>query len=65
VRARGLTRVGPGGGDSTEEIIVHHVPRAGVAAWLADRAAAGYSLDPKLYAGLYFLERDARGVPWP
>lgn len=65
VRARGLTRVGAGGGDSTEEIIVHQVPRAGVAAWLADRAAAGYSLDPKLYAGLYFLERDARGEPWP
>ena len=65
VRARGLQRVGPGGGDETEEIVVHHVPREGVAAWLAGRAAAGYSIDPKLYAGLYFLERDARGVPWP
>lgn len=65
VRARGLQRVGAGGGDETEEIVVHHVPREGVAAWLAERAAAGYSIDPKLYAGLYFLERDARGVPWP
>ena len=65
VRARGLQRVGPGGGDETEEIVVHHVPREGVAAWLAGRAAAGYSIDPKLYAGLYFLERAARGVPWP
>ena len=65
VRARGLQRVGRGGGDETEEIVVHHVPREGVAAWLAERAAAGYSIDPKLYAGLYFLERDARGVPWP
>ncbi|HQX25310.1 MAG TPA: NUDIX hydrolase [Pseudomonadota bacterium] len=65
VRARGLQRVGAGGGDETEEIVVHHVPREGVAAWLAGRAAAGYSIDPKLYAGLYFLERDARGVPWP
>ena len=65
VRARGLQRVGPGGGDETEEIVVHHVPREGVAAWLAGRAAAGYSIDPKLYAGLDFLERDARGVPWP
>lgn len=64
VRARGLQRVGPGGGDETEEIVVHHVPREGVAAWLAGRAAAGYSIDPKLYAGLYFLERDARGEPW-
>lgn len=65
VRARGLQRVGAGGGDETEQIVVHHVPREGVAAWLAGRAAAGYSIDPKLYAGLYFLERDARGVPWP
>lgn len=64
VRARGLQRVGQGGGDETEQIVVHHVPRAGVAAWLADRAAAGYSIDPKLYAGLYFLECDARGRPW-
>ena len=64
VRARGLERVGPGGGDDTEQIVVHHVPRAGVAAWLAARSAAGYSIDPKLYAGLYFLERDARGEPW-
>lgn len=64
VRARGLERVGPGGGDDTEQIVVHHVPRAGVAAWLAARSAAGYSIDPKLYAGLYFLERDARGEAW-
>lgn len=64
VRARGLERMGPGGGDDTEQIVVHHVPRAGVAAWLAARSAAGYSIDPKLYAGLYFLERDARGEPW-
>ena len=64
VRARGLHRVGPGGGDSTEEIVVHLVPRIGVAAWLAERSAAGYSIDPKLYAGLYFLERDARGQAW-
>lgn len=64
VRATELTRVGEGGGDETENIIVHHVPRAECAAWLATKAREGYSLDPKLYAGLYFLDRDAEGRPW-
>jgi ADP-ribose pyrophosphatase len=64
VRATGLTRVGAGGGDETENITVHHVPRAQCATWLAEKMAQGYSIDPKLYAGLYFLERDVRGNPW-
>src|SRR5690606_40405308 len=34
VRATGLERVGPGGGDATEAIVVHEVPRAGAPAWL-------------------------------
>jgi ADP-ribose pyrophosphatase len=65
VRAFGLTRVGPGGGDGSEDIQVHLVPRADCARFLADRHAAGYGIDPKLYAGLYFIDRDARGEPWP
>lgn len=65
VRAFGLTRVGPGGGDPTEGIRVHLVPRTACAGFLADRLDAGYGIDPKLYAGLYFVERDARGRPWP
>lgn len=64
VRATGLTRVGQGGGDANEQIIVHHVPRREVAAWLAARMREGYSIDPKLYAGLYFLDRDLEGKPW-
>lgn len=65
VRATGLTRVGAGGGDESEQIVVHHVPRAEAPHWLAERRRAGYSIDPKLYAGLYFVERDADGNPWP
>ena len=64
VRATGLTRVGDGGGDDTENIIVHRVPRTQCAAWLAEKMTQGYSIDPKLYAGLYFLERDVRGEAW-
>ena len=50
-----------GGGDQTEDIVVHHVPRAECHEWLMRKGREGYSLDPKLFAGLYFLEREARG----
>jgi len=53
--ARGLTRVGPGGGDATEDITVHQVPLAGLDAFLAARAAAGLAVDPKLYAGVFLV----------
>ena len=50
--ARGLTRVGAGGGDATEDITVHTVPLAELNAFLAARAAAGLGVDLKIYAGL-------------
>ena len=56
VRAYDLKRVHAGGGDETEEIIVHEVPRAEAARWLVAKMAEGYSVDPKMFAGLYFLE---------
>ena len=65
VRATGLHRIGEGGGDDSEDIVVHHVPRAEAPRWLAQRMRAGYSIDPKLYAGLYFVANDIDGNPWP
>lgn len=65
VRATRLERVGEGGGTESEQIVVHRVPRATCAQWLAERMREGFSIDPKLYAGLYFLDRDAAGEPWP
>jgi ADP-ribose pyrophosphatase len=59
VRARELEKVGPGGGDETENIVVHEVPRRDAGAWLFARAAEGYSIDPKLFAGLWFIEHGA------
>lgn len=56
VHARDLVRVHAGGGDSTEDISVHEIPRDEAAAWLLKKMRAGYSIDPKLFAGLYFLE---------
>lgn len=65
VRATGLRKVGPGGGDDSEDIVVHLVPRCECADWIARRAGEGYAIDPKIYAGLYFIERDCHGREWP
>jgi ADP-ribose pyrophosphatase len=61
VRAHGLRRVGAGGGDASEQITVHEVPLDQAAAWIASKMGQGYSIDPKLYAGLYFLHFDLNG----
>lgn len=61
VRAHGLTRVGTGGGDVTENITVHEIPRSEAPAWLDAKWREGYSIDPKLYAGLFFVERNPDG----
>jgi ADP-ribose pyrophosphatase len=63
VRATGLERVGAGGGDSTEDIIVHEVPRSSAPAWLMRKRSEGYELDLKLWAGLWMLERNPDGTP--
>lgn len=53
-RATELTRIGPGGGDDSEDIIVHEVPLDQVEDWLASRQAQGALVDPKVYAGLWW-----------
>lgn len=59
VHARDLVRVEQGGGDETEDITVHEVPRREAAAWLIEKINAGYSIDPKMFAGLYMLDHAA------
>ena len=61
VRAFELIKVGAGGGDASENIVVHEVPRNEAGAWLFARAAEGYSIDPKLFAGLWLLEHAGAG----
>lgn len=56
-RASGLRRVSAGGGVAHEEIIVHEAPLDDVHAWLEAKARAGLMIEPKVYAGLYFLLR--------
>ncbi len=59
VRARDLRRVGPGGGDETERITVHEVPRAEAPEWLLAQQRTGRSVDPKIFGALYLLEHEA------
>jgi ADP-ribose pyrophosphatase len=57
VRARGLTKVGKGGGVDDEKITVHCIKVSAADAWLRRRARAGAQIDVKTYAGLHFGSR--------
>jgi len=48
VRATGLMKVGDGGGDGNEQIIVHRVPLAEVPAFIEAKRAEGCVMDVKL-----------------
>lgn len=63
VRARGLVRLHAGGGDESEQIVVHEVPIAEAPAWLSRKMTEGYQLDAKLWAGLWLLDRNPDGSP--
>ena len=55
-QATRLRKTGQGGGVAHEEITVHEVPLSAAHEWLAAKARSGILIDPKIYAGLYFLE---------
>jgi ADP-ribose pyrophosphatase len=55
--ATDLKRVHAGGGIENEKITVHEAPLNDIDAWLEKKRAEGCLIDPKLYAGLYFLMR--------
>ncbi len=57
-RARALKQVHAGGGDATEDILVHAVPLAKADDWLAAQRARGLLVDPRLYVALYLASRD-------
>lgn len=57
-RATGLKKVSAGGGVAHEKIIVHEVPLTEVTAWLEAKVQAGFMIEPKVYAGLYFLTKN-------
>jgi len=47
-----LERVGAGGGDDSEDIIVHAIERARLDVWLRQQYAEGKAIDPKVYTVL-------------
>jgi len=53
--ASGLRRTDAGGGVGHENITVHEVPLNQIHDWLAAKAKEGLLIEPKVYAGLYFL----------
>ena len=55
-----LKRVHAGGGVANEKITVHEAPLDEIDGWLDRKRAEGCLIDPKLYAGLYFLRRAAK-----
>lgn len=57
-RALGLHRIGKGGGVEHEDITVHEIPIADVVKWLEAKAAIGILIDPKIYAGLFFVTQN-------
>src|SRR4249919_3953121 len=63
VRATDLTRVHAGGGDAHENIRVHEVPVTEAPRWLTQKLAEGFAVDPRLWAGLWLLDRNPDGSP--
>lgn len=55
ILATGLRRVGPGGGDETEDIETHVIPLDQADEWLAGQHRRGLQLDPKIFAALHWI----------
>ena len=53
VRAHGVRKIGEGGGDENEDIIVHLVARADIPKFLEQKRAEGLAIDVKLLIFLY------------
>jgi ADP-ribose pyrophosphatase len=57
-RATGLHRTGKGGGVAHEDITVHEVSLTEIVTWLEAKAKTGVLIDPKVYAGLFFVRHN-------
>ena len=57
-RARGMVRTAPGGGRGAERIRTHVVPISWLSVWVERMQAQGYQVDPKVFAGAYWLRQE-------
>ncbi len=55
--ASDLRRTGAGGGVENESIKVHEIPLAEIDTWLSLQQEEGKLIDPRVYTGLYFIQR--------
>jgi nicotinamidase/pyrazinamidase len=55
--ARNVRKIGPGGGDPSEDIEVHVVSLDGIDAWLDSKRREGLMISPKIYSALYFATK--------
>lgn len=55
-----LKKVGPGGGDETEDIQTHVIPLSKIPSWIRSMQKKGRLVDPKIFAGLYFVQSAKR-----
>lgn len=58
--ADGLRKAGEGGGVGGEKIRVHEVPEGELGAWCRAREGEGWLVDPKVFAGAYWLKECGR-----
>lgn len=56
--ATGLRKTADGGGDETEDIVVHEVALEAVTDFLAEQQRKGFFIDLKVYSALFFLQRE-------
>jgi ADP-ribose pyrophosphatase len=57
-RARGMVRKASGGGRGAERIRTHVVPISWLPDWLDRMQAKGFLVDPKVFAGAYWLRQE-------
>lgn len=58
----GLTKTSAGGGDASEDILVHEVPLTAMPEWLEGRRQSGWAIDPKIYVGLFWIQHNSRST---
>lgn len=56
--ASDLIKKGEGGGDETEDIVTHEIPIGKIEGWLKNQEKKGKRIDPKIFSGLYFLNKN-------
>ena len=57
-RARGLKRLGRGGGEGDERVRTHVVSLSALGDWVASMQANGMMVDPKVFAGVYWVRKE-------